>query len=106
MAKFKIGDRVKCTNASPVRFGFNAPPLVLGREYIIYKIHFCSTCGMENLDVGLISKNGNPSYCRCLTMIENSNTYFAASYRFEKAIEKVEYIAVTTNIEIQEPTLN
>ena len=106
MAKFKIGDRVKCINTSPQGFGFNAPPLVLGREYIIYRIQFCSTCGTEKLDVGLISRNGEPSYCNCLTMIENSNSYYASAHRFEKAIEKVEYIAVTTNIEIQEPTLN
>lgn len=106
MAKFKVGDRVRCINNRNLN-SINAdnPKLVLGREYIVYQIHVCSKCGLLSLDVGL-HNDGDTIVCDCLDKFNPQGIHYCNSSRFEKAIEKVEYIAVTTNIEIQEPALN
>lgn len=105
MAKFKIGDRAKCINASSLNGG-NPPPLVLGREYIVYGIDICPKCQLVALDIGLVSQTKLGSHCPCGINTLPSLIWWAAASRFEKAIEKVEYIAVATDIEIQEPVLN
>lgn len=104
MKNFKIGDRVRCINTGRIDSG-NQPKLILGREYIIYDIHTCK-CGSINLDVGLKTENGYPTICNCNKTISLNDIHWCAAERFERVLEKVEYIAVATNIEIEEPVLN
>ncbi len=103
---FKVGDRVKCINASSVHPLFKKPPLVLGREYIIYNISECS-CGAICLDVGFASELGQ-THCHHCGNISHSldETHWCSSKRFIKVQEKKEYIAVSSTVEVEEPVNN
>jgi hypothetical protein len=104
MENFKVGDRVVCVDNKSSIFR-NVPPLILGRNYIVYGVEACTTCSVQHIDVGLTgSKSG---ICRCKNVMQQKdNIHWCGSWRFRKVAEKVEYIAVAVNVEIEEPVLN
>jgi hypothetical protein len=107
---FKVGDRVVCINNSLLSGGStlrNQPKLIKGREYIIYDIMPCD-CGSLKLDVGLASNNEifTCNSCGIDNIINGNEIHWCASERFRKVEEKKEYIAVTSNVEVEEPILN
>jgi reverse gyrase len=106
MENFKVGDRVVCVDNSDWRGAGEQPKLVLNREYIVYGIKKCGGCGCQDLDVGL-STDGNWENCKCgIREKKTDNIHWCGSFRFRKVAEKVEYIAVAVDVEIEEPNLN
>jgi len=103
----KKGDRVICIDASARGFG-QAPPLVKGREYIIYDYKKCP-CGVCSYDVGLIVNFNSTGYSRCTScggrhINPKQETHWANEGRFAKV--KEEYRVVKMEIEVEEPMLN
>ena len=101
---FNIGDRIKCINNKPLTSSCNPPKLVMNREYIIYDIDVCS-CGDISFDVGLHTVL-ELMECLCGKIEYDTKAWWCSSKRFIKIQETKEYIAVTSNVEIKELTLN
>ncbi len=103
---FNIGDRVKCINTGKLTTTlFQLPNLVMNREYIVYSTKICS-CGAQKVDVGLIVSKPMNIHCECKKFFESNNIRWCSSKRFVKVQESKEYIAVASNVEIEELTLN
>lgn len=99
----KTGDRVICIDASNKGDGYIYPPLIKGREYIIYTVDKCS-CGRISFDVGLTTEH-SIHYCDCNKDINNpSGVHWCNSKRFAKV--KEQYKIIHMDIEIEEPSLN
>lgn len=103
---FKVGDRVKCIKVGRLNGSQGTPPpLVLNREYIVYGISQCN-CGMLALDVGIATTNGLPTNGCCGSYLPGNHVRWCNSKRFVKVQEKKEYIAVESNVEIENPVLS
>ena len=101
----KTGDRVICIDATS-HADTSPPPLVKGREYIVYGVHKCG-CGTISFDVGLISIPGSDHMeCTDCDRIYNDTgrVHYAKSRRFAKV--KEEYRIIHMDIEVEEPILN
>jgi len=101
----KTGDRVICIKATYTG-GSYPPPLIKGREYIIYDYHKCG-CGHTSVDVGLIAPPETTGmFChKCGTeYADNSPSHWCALSRFVKV--KEQYKTIHMDIEIEEPNLN
>ena len=106
MENFKVNDRLVCVDNSDRKGSGKQPKLVLNREYIAYGVMFCDVCGQQAIDVGLLSSAAF-SRCKCGKVSKQAdNIHWCGSWRFRKVAEKVEYIAVAVNVEIEEPILN
>ena len=106
MENFKVGDRVVCVDNSDWEGFGKHPKLLLNREYIVYGINRCGSCGVQILDVGLLVFS-NWETCNCgIREKKTDNIHWCGSWRFRKVAEKVEYIAVAVDVEIEEPILN
>jgi hypothetical protein len=106
MENFKVGDRVVCVDTSSNDFVEGYPNLILNREYIVYSTANCSKCSVQYLDVGFPS-DVMWLNCKCgMREARVDNIHWCGSWRFRKVAEKVEYIAVAVNVEIEEPVLN
>ena len=100
----KTGDRVICIDASN-RGMINTPPLIKGREYIIYGTRKCN-CGIIDFNVGCTS---NPEIthdeCSCGSLsLSIDIIHWANSDRFAKV--KEQYRIIHMDIEVEEPILN
>jgi len=92
--RFNIGDRVLCVDTNNyVNSCSNNPPLVKGREYIVYGIKYCISCGVQVLDVGLLTDRTGASICICGAenpKLGNLNIHWASGVRFVKREEQTE----------------
>lgn len=108
MRNIKPGDRVLCINDFNHKSNGIQSALKKGREYIVYSIYGCG-CGIS-YDVGLLPQttpNKNVlGMCPGCGRIEDNNIHWAATERFVKVKENVQYKAVHSNIKIEEPALN
>jgi hypothetical protein len=106
MENFKVGDRVVCVDNSDWRGYGKQPKLVLNREYIVYGVEFCTVCGQQTIDVGLLS-GASFGRCKCGNVSKHiDNIHWCGSWRFKKVAEKIEYITVAVDVKIEEPILN
>ena len=108
MSNFKFGDRVRCVDADIERPEDFYNPLVKDREYIVTKVKTCPNCNSVELQVGVITKVPYDAQCGCRAceiVYTGQDAPFSAS-RFEKVLEKTEYIAVAVDVKIEEPVLN
>lgn len=98
----KTGDRVICIRTH--NGGSKPPPLVKGREYIIYDVHKCG-CGNISFDVGLTSNNVGIMCRKCSSIYSLDNAiHWAAETLFAKV--KEQYKVIHMDIEVEEPILN
>jgi hypothetical protein len=105
---FNIGDRVVCIDNTDMGGALKGilPALIKGREYIVYSISSCEGCGTPVIDVGLVA---NSAHTRCVCRHRSSfttNVHYCNAKRFRKVEEKKEYVAVSTNVEVDEPCFN
>ena len=99
----KTGSRVICIDASAKSYR-QPPPLIKGREYIIYGVKKC-TCGNDKFDVGLRSDCTITRCINCGSVIDNHDgIHWANSKRFAKVQEQ--YRTVKLEMEIEEPIYN
>lgn len=100
----KVSDRVICIDATKQNNGLMGvpPPLIKGREYIIYDIDVCA-CGSRSFDVGLRTYN-NLTDCHCGKTETTRGVHWAYAKRFAKVKEA--YKIIHMDIEIEEPILN
>ena len=106
MENFKVGDRVVCVDVNRMDSRPKVPNLILNREYIVYGVSFCTVCRTQAIDVGLIAEITESICVNGHSCIRNDKIRWCGSYRFRKVAEKVEYIAVAVDVEIEEPNLN
>lgn len=103
---FQIGDRVKCINAKKGDFQTS---LVLNREYIVYGIK-TFPCGCVGVDVGIFFNEKHHLRCACSKNytwhVYKGDIEWSSSKRFVKVQDKREYIAVQSNVEVEELILN
>ena len=100
--KFEIGDIVKCIKVDGEDNTYMYPPLILGREYIVYGIRACSKCGEIDLDVGLITPYENSTeFCACDVeiCIPAGVAWWCDANRFVKRVSVKERIADAVEIE-------
>lgn len=92
--KIKIGDIIKCVNASRLKGNNYRPEVVDEADYELVGIATCPICGQEHYDIGLISKLNFISCYTCKqagkqTIIEGSKEIGSIHYchpiRFIKA---------------------
>jgi len=103
---FKIGDRVRCINATleaPIKIN----TLKHNQEYIVHDIAYCR-CGEVRLNVGAVAQDERGFFIcdSCyipVTKAGEVNEYFG-SRRFVKVQEK--YKAVKIQLEKKEPILS
>ena len=104
----KIGDRVRCIDASDILPIVFVNPLVFGKEYIVNRISYCKACGNAQLHVGVFSIVKYDAGCKCgeCEEVSSHEDVPLRASRFEKSIEKTEYISVALDVKIEEPILN
>lgn len=96
----QVGDRVVCVDASKLYSGNRLQPkLVEGRDYIVYGIMECDSCGATLVDVGLETLI-SPMYCSCNKLLSNDLIHWCHYKRFRKI--EPEYKAVMVDSEISE----
>jgi len=110
MSNFKIGDRVRCINATPFEnYKTDIPfPIKLGREYVVSNLAVCPRCGDVEVGVGIPNQVMGLCMCECyhLFMARSGEDWMFTSTRFVKVIEKREYKVNVSEVEISEPILN
>jgi len=91
-------DRVVCVDAKKRKS--KIPPLIEGRDYIIYGVLVCN-CGRKAFDVGF-SCEKKIRKCDTCGAIHETDILYAGAFRFRKVEEKREYKVVKSNIEIEQ----
>lgn len=85
--EFNVGDRLVCIdvgniyNLKKVR---KLPPLRLNADYVVKGIYLCPQCGVQSVDVGLLSDSDGKLVCKCGTKTTTNGIHYCASARFVK----------------------
>lgn len=90
---FKVGEKVLCVNATSGNNGpWIGPKLELHKEYTIYGVMYCSSCGKQMVDVHTTSADHTPVVdtltCNCNnTFKTNSPYHWCGNWRFVRSEE-------------------
>ncbi len=86
MAKFEVGDEVRCILTEALGIG-SAPPLRLKMKYSVRDTQACK-CGNNAIDVGIRKNYTRPTHCSvCDRIFKNDSIRWCASRRFKHVLQ-------------------
>lgn len=105
---FKPGDRAICVRPHQDQEDFFNPQKK-GQHVIVTGVMNCPGCGSQKVATGATYNKNIRVWCECgdvILMAKPGDEAFLHYNRYEKYIEKTEYIAVAVDVKIEEPALN